>query len=131
MAQTINRMVDDLNRLASEVSRVARVAGAEGKAHRARHGGRRVGLVEELVDTLNALIESIALPVLEVSRVVRAISKRDLTQMVEIQTTGDIPAMSNSLNQAVETLNALLGEINDSAQVVVLLRKKWWIKARK
>ncbi len=118
LAQTINRMVDDLNRLASEVSRVARVAGAEGKlTERATVGGVS-GSWKELVDTLNALIESIALPVLEVSRVVQAISEGDLTQMVEIQTTGDILSMSNSLNLAVETLNALLGEINDSAQVV-------------
>ena len=118
LAQTINSMVDDLNRLASEVSRVARVAGAEGKlTERATVGGVS-GSWKELVDTLNALIESIALPVLEVSRVVQAISEGDLTQMVELQTTGDITAMSNSLNLAVENLNALLGEINDSAQIV-------------
>jgi methyl-accepting chemotaxis protein len=118
LAQTINLMVDDLNRLASEVSRVARVAGAEGKlTERATVGGVS-GSWKELVDTLNALIESIALPVLEVSRVVQAISEGDLTQLVEIQTTGDILSMSNSLNLAVENLNALLGEINDSAQVV-------------
>ena len=118
LAQTINRMVDDLNRLASEVSRVARVAGAEGKLTERASVGGVSGSWKELVDTLNALIESIALPVLEVSRVVRAISEGDLTQMVEIQTAGDITAMSNSLNLAVENLNALLGEINDSAQVV-------------
>ena len=118
LAQTINRMVDDLNRLASEVSRVARVAGAEGKlTERASLSGVS-GSWKELVDTLNALIESIGLPVLEVSRVVQAMSEGDLTQLVEIQTTGDILSMANSLNLAVENLNALLGEINDSAQVV-------------
>ncbi|NML64542.1 HAMP domain-containing protein [Hymenobacter sp. RP-2-7] len=118
LAQTINSMVDDLNRLASEVSRVARVAGAEGKLTERASVGGVSGSWKELVDTLNALIESIALPVLEVSRVVQAISEGDLTQMVELQTAGDITAMSNSLNLAVENLNALLGEINDSAQVV-------------
>jgi methyl-accepting chemotaxis protein len=118
LAQTINLMVDDLNRLASEVSRVARVAGAEGKlTERATVGGVS-GSWKELVDTLNALIESIGLPVLEVSRVVQAMSEGDLTQLVEIQTTGDILSMANSLNLAVENLNTLLGEINDSAQVV-------------
>ena len=118
LAQTINSMVDDLNRLASEVSRVARVAGAEGKLTERASVGGVSGSWKELVDTLNALIESIALPVLEVSRVVQAISEGDLTQMVELQTTGDITAMSNSLNLAVENLNALLGEINESAQIV-------------
>ncbi|WP_310395879.1 HAMP domain-containing protein [Hymenobacter sp.] len=118
LADTINRMVDDLNRLAVEVSRVAKVAGVEGKlTERATVGGVS-GSWKELVDTLNALLESIASPVLEVSRVVRAISEGDLTQRVEVPTTGDILAMSSALNLAVENLNELLGEINDSSQVV-------------
>ncbi|WP_230687510.1 methyl-accepting chemotaxis protein [Hymenobacter ruricola] len=118
LADTINSMVDDLNRLASEVSRVAKVAGVEGKlTERATVGGVS-GSWKELVDTLNQLIESIASPVLEVSRVVRAISEGDLTQRVEVPTTGDILAMANALNLAVENLNELLGEINDSSQIV-------------
>jgi len=118
LADTINRMVDDLNRLALEVSRVAKVAGVEGKlTERATVGGVS-GSWKEIVDTLNDLIESIASPVLEVSRVVRAISEGDLTQKVEIQTAGDILAMSNALNIAVDNLNELLGEINESSQIV-------------
>jgi len=118
LADTINRMVDDLNRLAVEVSRVAKVAGVEGKlTERATVGGVS-GSWKELVDTLNALLESIASPVLEVSRVVRAISEGDLTQRVEVQTTGDILAMASALNLAVENLNELLGEINESSQIV-------------
>ncbi|MBO3269336.1 HAMP domain-containing protein [Hymenobacter defluvii] len=118
LADTINRMVADLNRLAVEVSRVAKVAGVEGKlTERATVGGVS-GSWKELVDTLNDLLESIASPVLEVSRVVRGISEGDLTQHVEVPTAGDIEAMSSALNLAVENLNELLGEINDSAQVV-------------
>ena len=118
LAETINLMVDDLNRLAGEVSRVARVAGIEGKlTERATVLGVG-GSWKELVDTLNDLLESIVTPVLEVSRVVRAISEGDLTQKVEIHTAGDILAMSNALNLAVDNLNSLLGEINDSSLVV-------------
>ncbi len=118
LADTINRMVDDLNRLAVEVSRVAKVAGGEGKlAERATVTGVS-GSWKELVDTLNALIESIASPVLEVSRVVRAISEGDLQQRAEIETTGDIRAMADALNLAVDNLNELLGEINESSQIV-------------
>ncbi|QJX48303.1 HAMP domain-containing protein [Hymenobacter taeanensis] len=118
LAETINRMVDDLNRLAVEVSRVAKVAGVEGKLTERATVSDVSGSWKELVDTLNALIESIASPVLEVSRVVRAISEGDLTQQVEIQTAGDILAMSNALNLAVDNLNELLGEINESSQIV-------------
>ncbi|OGX88494.1 methyl-accepting chemotaxis protein [Hymenobacter coccineus] len=118
LAATINRMVDDLNRLASEVSRVARVAGAEGKLTERATVTDVSGSWKELVDTLNALLEAIALPVLEVSRVVRAISEGDFTQQVEVQTAGDLETMSSALNLAVVSVNDLLSEINDSAQVV-------------
>ncbi|PTX20001.1 methyl-accepting chemotaxis protein [Pontibacter mucosus] len=118
LADTINTMVIDLNRLAGEVSRVARVAGVEGKlTERATLQGVG-GSWKELVDTLNDLLESIVTPVLDVSRVVRAISEGDLTQRVEAQTAGDILDMANALNLAVDNLNALLGEINDSSLVV-------------
>ncbi|RAU83103.1 HAMP domain-containing protein [Pontibacter arcticus] len=118
LADTINTMVVDLNRLAGEVSRVARVAGVEGKlTERATLQGVG-GSWKELVDTLNDLLESIVTPVLEVSRVVRSISEGDLTQKVEIQTAGDILDMSNALNLAVDNLNSLLGEINDSSLIV-------------
>ncbi|WP_242434629.1 HAMP domain-containing protein [Hymenobacter amundsenii] len=118
LAETINRMVDDLNRLAVEVSRVAKVAGVDGKLTERATVTDVSGSWKELVDTLNALIESIASPVLEVSRVVRAISEGDLQQQVEIETTGDIRAMADALNIAVDNLNELLGEINESSQIV-------------
>ncbi|WP_245842273.1 HAMP domain-containing protein [Pontibacter ummariensis] len=118
LAETINSMVVDLNRLAGEVSRVARVAGVEGKlTERATLQGVG-GSWKELVDTVNDLLESIVTPVLEVSRVVRAISEGDLTQKVEAHTAGDILDMANALNLAVDNLNTLLGEINDSSLVV-------------
>ncbi|WP_237586759.1 HAMP domain-containing protein [Pontibacter russatus] len=118
LADTINSMVVDLNRLAGEVSRVARVAGVEGKlTERATLQGVG-GSWKELVDTVNDLLESIVTPMLDVSRVVRAISEGDLTQKVDVQTAGDIMDMANALNLAVENLNTLLGEINDSSLVV-------------
>ncbi len=118
LAKTINNMVTMLNTLAGEVSRVARVAGTEGKLTERAVVTDMRGSWKEIVDTLNNLLESIVSPVLEVSRIVRAISEGDLTQKVEIPTVGDIQAMSNALNTAVNTLNALLGEINESSLVV-------------
>jgi methyl-accepting chemotaxis protein len=111
-------MVVMLNRLATEVSRVAKVAGQEGKLNERAALPGVSGSWKELVDTLNDLLESIVSPVLDVSRVVRAISEGDLTQKVEIQTAGDILVMSNALNTAVDSLNALLSEINESSLIV-------------
>jgi methyl-accepting chemotaxis protein len=118
LAETINSMVTMLNSLAQEVSRVARVAGTEGKLTERVEMTDIKGSWKELVDTLNNLLESIVSPVLEVSRIVRAISEGDLTQKVEVPTAGDIQAMSNALNIAVNNLNSLLGNINESSMVV-------------
>ena len=118
LAETINQMVMMLNILAGEVSRVARVAGTEGKLTERAVVTDMQGSWKEIVDTLNNLLESIVSPVLEVSRIVRAISEGDLTQKVETPTAGDIQAMSNALNIAVNNLNALLGNINESSMVV-------------
>jgi methyl-accepting chemotaxis protein len=118
LAETINSMVVMLNTLAEEVSRVARVAGTEGKlTERATVVGIK-GSWKEIVDTLNHLLESIVSPVLEVSRVVKAISEGDLTQKVEVTTVGEIQRMSNALNAAVNNLNALLGDINENSIIV-------------
>lgn len=118
LAETINSMVTMLNSLAREVSRVARVAGTEGKLTERVAMANISGSWKELVDTLNNLLGSIVSPVLEVSRIVRAISEGDLTQRVEISTAGDIQSMSNALNTAVSNLNALLLNINESSMVV-------------
>ena len=118
LAETINSMVTMLNSLAREVSRVARVAGTEGKLTERVAMTDISGSWKELVDTLNNLLESIVSPVLEVSRIVRAISEGDLTQRVEIATAGDIQSMSNALNTAVSNLNTLLLNINESSMVV-------------
>lgn len=118
LAETINSMVTMLNSLAREVSRVARVAGTEGKLTERVAMTDISGSWKELVDTLNNLLESIVSPVLEVSRIVRAISEGDLTQRVEITTAGDIQSMSNALNTAVSNLNTLLLNINESSMVV-------------
>jgi len=118
LADTINKMVDDLSRLAGEVSRVAKVAGTEGNlSERAAVPGVG-GSWKEVVDTLNSLIESIATPVLEISRVVTAISEGDLTQSVEIATAGDIREMANNLNRSIDSLNGFIGQINEAAATV-------------
>ncbi len=118
LADTINSMVDDLNRLADEISRVAKVAGEEGKLTERAVVEGVGGSWQQVVDTLNRLIESIAVPVLEVSRIVTAISEGDLTQNVRVQTAGDIKEMSDNLDASLENLNAFISQIKEAADTV-------------
>jgi len=101
-----------------EVSRVARVAGEEGKlTERARVEGVE-GSWKNIVDTLNFLIDSIATPVTEIGRVVTAISRGDLSQKMEIKTAGDIKTMADTINNMINTLNTFIGEVTRVAREV-------------
>ena len=115
---TVNNMVDNLNRLAGEVSRVAQVAGAEGKlTERARVEGVK-GSWKDIVDTLNNLINSIATPVQEVIRVAIALSKGDVSQRVSVQTMGDIKTLADALNKSFDNVGALIRLAMDSSTKV-------------
>jgi len=108
LKETLNDMVDNLNRLASEVSRVAQVAGAEGQlAERAKVEGV-AGSWKNIVDTLNALIDSIATPVQEVIRLAVALSKGDISQRVAIETRGDIKTLADALNKSFDDLGSTI-----------------------
>jgi len=118
LKETINKMVDDLNRLASEVSRVAQVAGKEGKLdERAKVEGVG-GSWKDIVDTLNNLINSIATPVQEVIRLAIALSQGDISQRVSIETQGDIKTLADALNKSFDDLGALIRLATDSSMKV-------------
>lgn len=118
LKETINKMVDDLNRLAIEVSRVAQVAGKEGKLdERAKVEGVG-GSWKDIVDTLNNLINSIATPVQEVIRLAVALAQGDISQRVAIDTQGDIKTLSDALNKSFDDLGALIRLATDSSMKV-------------
>jgi methyl-accepting chemotaxis protein len=113
-----NQVVTMVGGMAVEVSRVARVAGEEGKlTERARAEGAE-GSWKNIVDTLNFLIDSIATPVTEIGRVVTAISRGDLSQKMEIRTAGDIKTMADTINSMINTLNTFTGEVTRVAREV-------------
>ena len=108
LKETLNNMVDNLNRLAGEVSRVAQVAGVEGKLSERAQVEGVAGSWKDIVDTLNALIDSIATPVQEVIRLAIALSKGDISQRVAIETRGDIKTLADALNKSFDDLGATI-----------------------
>ena len=116
--EIINKMVDDLNRLATEVSRVAQVVGTEGKlSERAKVEGVS-GSWKDIVDTLNTLIDSIATPIQEVIRLTIALSEGDLSQRMTIETRGDFKTLVDALNKSYDDLGALIQLAMDSSTKV-------------
>ena len=116
--ETVNKMVDNLNRLAGEVSKVAQVVGVEGKlSERAKVEGA-AGSWKGIVDTLNSLIDSIAKPVQEVIRLAIALSKGDLSQRYTIEARGDFKTLTDSLNKSFDDLGAAIRLAMDSSTKV-------------
>jgi methyl-accepting chemotaxis protein len=118
LKETMNKMVDDLNRLASEVSRVAQVAGKEGRLNERANVEGVGGSWKDIVDKLNNLINSIATPVQEVIRLAVALSMGDVSQRVSIETQGDIRTLSDALNKSFDDLGALIRFAMDSSTKV-------------
>ena len=115
LKETLNKMVDDLNELASEVSRVAQVAGVEGNLSERAKVEEVAGSWKDIVDTLNNLLDSIATPVQEVIRLAVALSKGDISQRVAIETKGDIKTLSDALNKSFDDLGTLIRMSIDSS----------------
>jgi len=130
LKDTLNNMVDSLNSLTNEVSRVAQVAGVEGRlSERAKVEGV-AGSWKNIVDTLNNLIDSIATPVQEIIRLAIALSKGDISQRVAIETKGDVKTLSDALNKSFDNLGALIQLSMDSSTKVAIASNQLAVSSR-
>ncbi|MCJ7829021.1 MAG: methyl-accepting chemotaxis protein, partial [Dehalococcoidia bacterium] len=130
LKETLNSMVDSLNSLTNEVSRVAQVAGVEGRlTERAKVEGV-AGSWKNIVDTLNNLIDSIATPVQEIIKLAIALSKGDISQRVAIQTKGDIQTLSEALNKSFDNLGVLIQLSMDSSTKVAVASSQLAVSSR-
>ena len=104
--------------IVSAVNDVVQQAGVKGELNARLHLPEVQGDWKNLVLAINSLLHSIAEPVMEFKSLVELLSQGDLTQHFEMEAAGDIKAMGNALNAALENLNVILGNISQSAHVV-------------
>src|SRR5579871_985945 len=115
---TINTMVDQLNGFASEVSRVAREVGTEGKL-----GGQAVvpgvaGTWKDLTDNVNFMASNLTGQVRNIADVATAIAKGDLSSKITVEVKGEILELKNTINTMVDRLNAFASEVSRVAREV-------------
>src|SRR5205085_2554953 len=118
LKDTINTMVDQLNAFASEVTRVAREVGTEG-----RLGGQAVvlGLPDtrpNLTDTVNAMSGNLTAQVRNIAEVTTAVAQGDLSKKITVDVSGEILELKNTINTMVDQLNAFAGEVTRVAREV-------------
>ncbi|HSJ16167.1 MAG TPA: response regulator [Longimicrobiales bacterium] len=118
LKNTINTMVDQLSSFASEVTRVAREVGTEGKL-----GGQAAvpgvaGTWKDLTDNVNQLAGNLTVQLRDVSSVSAAIANGDLTQKITVDVKGEILQIKNVINSMVDRLSVFAGEVTRVAREV-------------
>src|SRR5207249_791698 len=118
LKNTINVMVDQLNAFASEVSRVAREVGTEG-----RLGGQApvtavVRTWKDLTDNVNHIAANLTAQVRNIAEVTTAVAKGDLSKKITVDVRGEILDLKNTINGMVDQLNAFAGEVTRVAREV-------------
>ena len=118
LKDTINTMVDQLRGFASEVTRVAREVGTEGKL-----GGQAVvpgvaGVWKELTDTVNSMAGNLTAQVRNLAEVTTSIAKGDLTRKITVEVKGEMLALKNTVNTMVDQLGSFASEVTRVASEV-------------
>jgi CheY-like chemotaxis protein/HAMP domain-containing protein len=118
LKNTINTMVDQLNAFASEVTRVAREVGTEGKL-----GGQAEvlgvgGTWKDLTDNVNSMASNLTAQVRNIAEVATAIATGDLSKKITVDVRGELLVLKETLNTMVEQLRSFAGEVTRVAREV-------------
>jgi HAMP domain-containing protein/CheY-like chemotaxis protein/signal transduction histidine kinase len=118
LKEAINRMVDQLRSFASEVTRVAREVGTEGKL-----GGQAIvsgvaGTWKDLTDSVNAMATNLTGQVRNIAEVTTAVARGDLSRKITVDVKGEILELKNTINTMVDQLNGFAAEVTRVAREV-------------
>ncbi|TMC10237.1 MAG: response regulator [Chloroflexi bacterium] len=118
LKDTINVMVDQLNAFASEVTRVAREVGTEGKLGGQAHVRGVDGVWKELTDNVNLLAGQLTSQIRNIAEVTTAVARGDLSRKVTVDVQGEIQELKNTINVLVDQLNGFASEVTRVAREV-------------
>src|SRR5439155_1380263 len=117
-ATIVNTMIKQLNVFTSEVTRVAREVGTDGKL-----GGQAIvpgvaGTWKDLTDSVNAMCGNLTDQVRNIAQVTTAVARGDLSRKITVDVRGEILELKDTINTMVDQLNAFAGEVTREAREV-------------
>src|SRR5438094_222001 len=118
LTNTINVMVDQLNSFASEVTRVAREVGTEGKLGGQADVKGVGGTWKDLTDNVNLMASNLTNQVRNIAQVTTAVANGDLSKKITVEVRGEILELKNTINVMVDQLNSFASEVTRVAREV-------------
>ncbi|HEY0310455.1 MAG TPA: response regulator, partial [Luteimonas sp.] len=118
LKSTINTMVDQLNAFASEVTRVAREVGTEGKLGGQAQVKGVAGTWKDLTDNVNLMAANLTGQVRNIAEVTTAVATGDLSKKITVDVKGEVLELKNTINTMVDQLNSFAGEVTRVAREV-------------
>jgi CheY-like chemotaxis protein/signal transduction histidine kinase/HAMP domain-containing protein len=118
LKNTINTMVDQLNSFASEVTRVAREVGTEGKLGGQAYVRGVAGVWKDLTDNVNSMAGNLTTQVRNIADVTKAVAGGDLSKKVTVDVRGETLELKNTINVMVDQLNSFASEVTRVAREV-------------
>src|SRR5205823_1800607 len=111
-------MVDQLNSFASEVTRVAREVGTDGKLGGQANVGGVAGTWKDLTDSVNFMAGNLTAQVRNIADVPKAIAAGDLSKKITVDVKGEILELKDTINTMVDQLNSFASPAPRSARLV-------------
>jgi signal transduction histidine kinase/HAMP domain-containing protein/CheY-like chemotaxis protein len=118
LKQTINTMVDQLNSFASEVTRVAREVGTEGKLGGQAEVKGVAGTWKDLTDSVNFMADRLTNQVRGIAKVVTSVANGDLKRKLTMDAKGEIAELSDTINGMIDTLATFTDQVTTVAREV-------------
>src|SRR5205814_2189615 len=118
LKSTINTMVDQHRSFASEVTRVAREVGTDGRLGGQAEVPGVAGTWKDLTDSVNAMASNLTDQVRNIAEVTTAVAKGDLSKKITVDVSGEILELKNTINTMVDQLCAFASEVTRVAREV-------------
>jgi HAMP domain-containing protein len=118
LKNTINTMVDQLNSFSSEVTRVAREVGTDGKLGGQAEVQGVAGTWKDLTDSVNQMASNLTGQVRNIAQVTTAVALGDLSRKITVDVKGEILELKNTINTMVDQLNSFSAEVTRVAREV-------------
>jgi HAMP domain-containing protein/signal transduction histidine kinase/CheY-like chemotaxis protein len=118
LKNTINTMVDQLNSFASEVTRVAREVGTEGKLGGQAQVKGVGGTWKDLTDSVNQMASNLTGQIRGISKVATGIAKGNLKQRLSINALGEVAQLTDTINEMIDTLAVFADQVTTVAREV-------------